>query len=75
MPDVIIGFSSSNGMPFLLHVIPARSKACSTWLPFKPLGLRSTNMRCVSVPPVTMSHPRVCNTSASTFALSITESI
>jgi hypothetical protein len=33
MPDVTIGFSGSNGMPFLLQVISARSSVCSPALP------------------------------------------
>ncbi len=57
MPEVTDGFSGSNGTPFLLQVKPAFSKDASAISPVNPLGLRSTNNTCVSVPPQTMSNP------------------
>ena len=53
MPDVIIGLCGSKGMPFLLQVICARPSAASAALPVRPLGVRSTSIRWLSVPPVT----------------------
>ena len=61
MPLVIIGFSVSNGMPFLLQVMFARPSAVSVALPFTLLGRRSTSIRWLSVPPVTMSSPPFIN--------------
>lgn len=45
MPEVIVGFSVSKGMPFLLQVMAARTSAFSDTLPFSPLGRRSTSIR------------------------------
>ena len=69
-PDVIAGFSGSNGMAFLLAVMWARSSVASAALPVTCLGRRSTSIRWQSVPPVTMSSPRSCKVAASTRALS-----
>jgi len=44
-PKVTNGVSGSNGMPFLLQVIAARTNAFSETLPLRPLGLRSTSIR------------------------------
>ena len=55
MPEVIVGFSGSNGTPFLLQVMSARPRAVSAALPVSPLGRRSTSMTWVSVPPDTIS--------------------
>ena len=54
MPDVTNGFCGSNGTPFLLHVIFARPSAISASLPVTPFDCRSTSIRWLSVPPVTM---------------------
>ena len=57
MPEVTVGFSGSNGMPFLLQVMWARPSAASAALPVSFFGRRSTSIRWVSVPPETMSKP------------------
>ena len=73
MPDVMAGFSGSNGMAFLLAVMWARSRLASADLPVTRLGRRSTSMRWLSVPPVTMSQPCIRPASAaSAWALSTT---
>ena len=53
-PEVIVGFSGSNGMAFLLAVMWARSRLASAALPVTRLGRRSTSIRWQSVPPVTI---------------------
>ena len=55
-------------MPFLLQVMWARPSAASATLPVRRLGRRSTSMRCVSVPPETMSRPLDLSVSASALA-------
>ena len=72
MPLVTVGFSGSNGMPFLLQVMWARPSAFSVALPFTPLGRRSTSITWLSVPPVTMSRPPFISSSASAWAFLIT---
>ena len=72
MPDVTVGFSGSNGMPFLLQVMWARPSAASATLPVSRLGRRSTSIRWVSVPPETMSKPFDFSVSASALAFSTT---
>ena len=72
MPDVIVGFCGSNGMPFLLQVMCARSSAFSLTLPVRFFGRRSTSARCVSVPPETISKPRDFSVSDSALALATT---
>ena len=72
MPDVTIGFSGSNGMPFLLQVIWARPSATSATLPVSFFGRRSTSIRWVSVPPETISKPLDLSASAKAFAFSAT---
>ena len=72
MPEVTVGFSGSNGMPFLLQVMWARPSATSATLPVSRFGRRSTSIRCVSVPPETMSRPRDFSVSASALAFSTT---
>jgi demethylmenaquinone methyltransferase/2-methoxy-6-polyprenyl-1,4-benzoquinol methylase len=71
-PEVMVAFSVSNGTAFLLQVMPARSKACSVGRPLAPLGRKSTSIRWVSVPPVTISRPLDLSTSASALAFSTT---
>ena len=48
----------SNGIPFLLTVIPISSSRCSASLPVTPSGVTSTSMRWLSVPPETSRAPR-----------------
>ena len=72
MPEVIAGFSGSNGMAFLLAVMWARSRLASAALPVTRLGRRSTSIRWQSVPPVTIARPCSTSVSASTLALSTT---
>ena len=67
-PEVTVGGCGSNGMPFLLQVMCARPSAASASLPVTPFGRRSTSIRWVSVPPVTMSSPPFISVSASTWA-------
>ena len=50
----------------------ARPRAFSVALPFTPLGRRSTSIRWVSVPPVTMSRPPFISWSANAWAFLIT---
>src|ERR1017187_1494452 len=54
MPLGFIGGFVSNGIAFLLTVIPASPRAFSASLPSMPFANTSTSMRCVSVPPETM---------------------
>ena len=72
MPEVTIGFSGSNGTPFLLQVMLARPSAISAALPVSFFGLRSTSIRWVSVPPETSATPPLTSVSPSALALSIT---
>ena len=72
MPEVMVGFSGSNGMPFLLQVMWARPSAASATLPVSLFGRRSTSIRCVSVPPETISRPCDFKCSASALAFSTT---
>ncbi len=51
IPDVIIGFSESKGIPFLLQVMFALQRLSAAALPFTLKGLRSTSIKWVSVPP------------------------
>ena len=53
MPDAVLGGSGSNGMPFLLTVMPISSSRCSASLPVTPSGVTSTSIRWLSVPPET----------------------
>src|SRR6516225_7881055 len=71
-PEVTVGFSGSNGMAFLLQVIRARPSAASATLPVSRFLRRSTNIKCVSVPPDTMSKPQALSLSESAFAFSTT---
>ena len=72
MPLVMVKGAGSKGMPFLLQVIKARPSACSAVLPVTPFLRRSTSIRCVSVPPVTMARPPFINSSASAWAFLMT---
>ena len=70
MPEVTMGFSGSQGIMFLLTVMPARPSASSAALPLIFLGRRSTSMRWLSVPPETSRRPADFSPSASAWALS-----
>ena len=72
MPLGFIGGLVSNGIAFLLTVIPASPRAFSASLPSIPLLKTSTSIRCVSVPPEMMRKPSSASVSASTFALATT---
>jgi glycine hydroxymethyltransferase len=72
IPDVTIGFSGSNGTPFLLQVISARSSATSDISPVRFFGRKSTSTIWLSVPPDTMSNPHSISVSDKTLAFSTT---
>ena len=72
IPDVIVGFSVSKGIPFLLQTIFPSPRTFSAVAPVTFFFLRSTSKTWVSVPPVTKSRPPFCNVSASIFAFFIT---
>ena len=57
MPLATIGGFSSNGIAFLLTVMPARSSAASATLPVMPRENTSTSTRWLSVPPLTSRKP------------------
>ena len=57
MPLATIGGFLSNGMAFLLTVMPARPSACSAALPVRPRENTSTSIRWLSVPPLTSRKP------------------
>ncbi len=57
MPDAVFGGSVSNGMAFLLTVMPISSSRCSASLPVTPSGVTSTSSRWLSVPPETTRAP------------------
>ena len=63
--------SVSNGMAFLLTVIPISSSRCSASLPVTPSGVTSTSRRWLSVPPETTRAPSPASVSAMTRAFSI----
>ena len=65
----VLGGCWSNGMPFLLTVIPISSRRCSASLPVTPSGVTSTSMRWLSVPPDTTRAPSPATVSARTAAL------
>src|SRR6266513_347957 len=72
MPEVTVGFCGTNGMPFLLQVMPARSSTCSASRPVSASGRRSTRRRWVSVPPETIASPASVSVAASVCALATT---
>ena len=57
MPEVIVIFCVSKGIPFLLQVMFAFPKLVSAALPVTLKGLKSTNIKCVSVPPENILKP------------------
>ena len=72
IPDVIIGLSSSNGIPFLLQVMLALPSEAWASFPVTPKDLRSINIKCVSVPPEKILKPLSVNLFDRTLALLIT---
>ena len=73
MPDGSSGLRGSNGIMFLLTVMPAASRACSACLPVTPLAVDVHEHQVVVGPAGDErgTRPR-CSSSASTFALAIT---
>ncbi len=65
MPDGSIGLRSSNGIIFLLTVMPHRSSVASAILPPMPSGVTSTRTRWLSVPPLTSASRQPASASAS----------
>ena len=53
MPDDVFAGWVSNGIWFLLTVIPTSSSSASASRPVTPSGITSTSMRWLSVPPET----------------------
>jgi len=72
MPEAMLGFCGSNGMAFLLSVIPAASHRASASTPVTSTGWRSCRERCVSVPPVVGRIPFSPSDSARTLAFATT---
>ena len=72
MPDDVFGGFGSNGMPFLLTVIPISSRRCSASLPVTPNGVTSARMRWLSVPPEISRMPSPVSVSAIARALART---
>ena len=70
--EVIVGFSGSNGTPFLLQVMLGALERFLGGLPVSFLGRRSTSIRWVSVPPETSARPPSTSVDASALALSTT---
>ena len=64
-PEVTVGGRSSNGMPFLLTVIPARARRSSPSAPVSGVAERLTRTRWLSVPPLTRTTPPATSSSAS----------
>ena len=71
MPDGSIGLRWSNGIMFLLTVMPQRLQRRFGDLPPMPSGVTSTSIRWLSVPPLTSVSPPAASTSASVLALSM----
>ena len=65
MPLAVIGGFGSNGMAFLLTVMPALSRAASATLPVIPFEKTSTSIRWLSVPPLTRRNPAATSAAAS----------
>ena len=70
IPEAVFGGSGSNGIAFLLTVMPTSSRSASASLPVTPSGVTSTSIRWLSVPPETIRAPRSARASASTAAFS-----
>ena len=69
MPLATIGGFWSNGIAFLLTVMPALPSAASATLPVMPFEKTSTSIRWLSVPPLTSRKPCADSAAASRFAL------
>ena len=63
----------SKGIPFLLHVMFALLKLSAVTFPLTLKGLKSTSIKCVSVPPEYILKPLFFNVSDRTFALAKTD--
>ena len=74
-PEATLGFCGSNGMAFLLRVMPAASQRASASTPVTMTGWRSCRDRWVSVPPVVGRMPCSPSVCASTLALATTCSV
>ena len=72
---MIVIFSVSKGIPFLLHVIFELHKLTSADFPVTLKGRKSTNIKCVSVPPEKILNPLFLSVSDKIFALEITDFI
>src|SRR6185295_195842 len=68
MPLATMGGFLSNGMAFLLTVMPALPSAASATLPVMPFENTSTSIKWLSVPPLTRRKPAPVNAAASAFA-------
>ena len=75
IPEVIVIFSVSKGIPFLLQVKLALPKLISAALPVTLNGLRSTSIRWVSVPPENILKPLFLSVSDKIFAFAKTDFI
>ena len=69
MPLAVIGGFGSNGMAFLLTVMPALPSAASAAFPVRPRENTSTSIRWLSVPPLTRRNPPATSTDDSRLAL------
>ena len=69
MPLATIGGFLSNGIAFLLTVMPALPSATSAALPVTPFENVSTSIRWLSVPPLTSRKPCAVSAAASRAAL------
>jgi hypothetical protein len=64
-----MGLRWSNGIMFLLTVMPHLPSVSSATLPLMPSGVTSTSIRWLSVPPLTNDRPPAARTSARVLAL------
>ena len=71
MPEAMFGGFASNGIAFLLTVIPTSSSSVSASRPVTPRGVTSTRARWLSVPPETSRAPASRIVSARTEAFSM----
>src|SRR5262249_10243712 len=72
IPEATIGGRVSNGIVFLLTVIPTDSSVFSASRPETPRAPTSTIMTWLSVPPETSRKPRLVSAEASSLALPTT---
>ena len=71
IPDATLGGLASNGIAFLLTVMPTSSSSASASRPVTPSGVTSTSARWLSVPPLTSRAPASASVWARTRAFSI----